>query len=74
MEDHVWMDHATNTDNRFEYFDGSTLPITREGVELGLEYRNDFGIACNTSYSTISVTIDVYKYSSYVLNFAKGTR
>ena len=56
------------------YLDGSELPIRRGDLNLTLKYRKAFGIECNTTYSTISVAIDVYKYASDVLNFAKATR
>ena len=57
-----------------EYADGSELPIRRGDLNVTLEYREEFGVKCNTSYSTISVAIDVYKHASNVLNFAKATR
>ena len=47
---------------------------TRDTLGLTLEYKKEFGIECNTTYSTVSVSVDVYKYASEVINFARATR
>ena len=73
ISNHTWLDHSAQTDPEMTYLDGSELPIQRGDLNLTLQYRDEFGTECNTTYSTVTSTIDVYKYANHVVNFAKAT-
>ena len=71
---HKWDKHANTESGKFQYFDGTVKPISRDDINLTLEMNTNFGVECNETYSVISVTLDVYKYTADVLNFAKATQ